>query len=134
VKAKSWLSQFGAVANTRKDQTPVERAELLESDGAIGTLHDDATRSAENQTDRGRGPDEDIITHFVALVHSAGVLYECDGRKGAPVAHGATTPAALLRDASCRVVRDAFMARDPDEIRFTILALAPNTDFPDDEE
>jgi ubiquitin carboxyl-terminal hydrolase L3 len=116
----SWLQTFKLSCES---QTPVRRAEILEADDTIATLHDAATASEQNATSRG-GLDDDIITHFIALVCVNGVLYELDGRKAGPIAHGTTSAATLLTDA-CRVIRD-FMTRDPDEIRFTILALAPN--------
>lgn len=115
----SWLESFQASTATG---TPVERAERLEGDATIRGLHDAATTSTENQTSRG-ALDDRLVTHFVALVCRNNVLYELDGRKEGPVPHGATTQATLLKDA-CKVVKE-FMARDPDEIRFTILALAP---------
>ena len=118
-RENSWLESFQASTTTG---TPVERAERLEADTAIRGLHDAATTSGANQTTRGQ-LDDKLITHFVALVCRDNVLYELDGRKEGPVAHGPTTQATLLKDA-CRVVQQ-FMARDPDEIRFTILALAP---------
>jgi ubiquitin carboxyl-terminal hydrolase L3 len=60
--------------------------------------------------------------HFVALVHQDNCIYELDGRKDFPINHGPTTPATFLHDAS--KVCQEFMNRDPDEIHFTIIALA----------
>lgn len=122
----SWLANFDkdtTLAGT--DGSPASatlRAERLEGDSRIASLHDQATSSDANQT--GRGSLEDSVeTHFIALVHRGGTLYELDGRKKGPVNHGPTTQAGLLRDA-CRVVRE-LMDRDPGELRFTLLALAP---------
>lgn len=53
-----------------------------------------------------------------------GHIYELDGRKPFPINHGVTSPATLLQDA-CTVIQTQFMARDPTEVRFTIVALAP---------
>jgi ubiquitin carboxyl-terminal hydrolase L3 len=116
----SWLQQFQHDCPAPLD--PVRKAEILEGDETIANLHDQATSSEQNQTSRG-SLEDDVITHFVALVCKHGALYELDGRKAGPVSHGPTSQATLLQDA-CRVVKE-FMARDPDEIRFTILALAP---------
>ena len=85
-------------------------------------MHDHATSDSSNQTNRGN-LDDDINTHFVALVHVNSKLYELDGRKSQPICHGNTNVHDLLKDA-CRVVKQ-FMDRDPNEMRFTILALAP---------
>ena len=91
-------------------------------DSSIRTLHDQATMDESNQTLRGN-LDDKLITHFIALVHVNGGLYELDGRKEGPVRHGDTTQENLLKD-SVAVV-EKFMKRDPSEMRFTILALAP---------
>ena len=123
IRSDSWLQTFASATNTAC--TPLRRAELLESDSVIATLHDAATSSHENQTSRGN-LDDDVITHFIAFVCGPdGVLYELDGRKGQPIPHGSTGFGTLLSDA-CRVIQEQFMARDPNELRFTILALAPN--------
>jgi ubiquitin carboxyl-terminal hydrolase L3 len=132
----SWLDNFDrstmmgdssdgnkSVAADGSSDPATARALLLESDGSIASLHDQATSSESNQTGRGN-IDDSVETHFVSLVHAGGALYELDGRKRGPVRHGPTSPATLLRDA-CRVVQE-FMERDPGELRFTILALAPN--------
>ena len=96
---------------------------LLEGDCTIKTLHNEAATDASNQTSPyshetiGHG-------HYIALVHVNGGLYELDGRKEGPVHHGNTSQETLLEDA-CKVVKK-FNYRDPDEIEFTVMALAPN--------
>lgn len=113
----SWLDQF---AGMTQSLTPLERAELLEQDNQIAQLHDQATSSEENVTNRG-SLDDDLITHFIALVQVNGKLYELDGRKEGPICHG---PCHNLLVDACAVVQK-FMQRDPSEVRFTIMALAP---------
>jgi ubiquitin carboxyl-terminal hydrolase L3 len=66
---------------------------------------------------------EDTWNHFVAFIEKDGCLYELDGRKEFPINHGATSSETLLED-SAKVVR-GYMDRDPEELRFTMLALAP---------
>ena len=145
IRPNSWLEEFWTSTRPTATTDPRLRAERLEQDPRIATLHDQATSSRDNQTSRGETVDDDIITHFIALVsgcHNVGtgsststtatspsVLYELDGRKGQPIRHGTTAGhnATLLPDA-CRIIREQFMARDPQELRFTILALAPHTD------
>ena len=105
--------------------SPVAKAEQLEGDSSIRTLHDQATMDESNQTSRGN-LDDKLITHFIALVHVNGGLYELDGRKEGPVRHGDTTQENLLKDATAVV--EKFMKRDPSEIRFTILAFAPKAE------
>jgi Ubiquitin carboxyl-terminal hydrolase, family 1 len=50
----------------------------------------------EGQT-RPPAPDEVVALHFVALVEREGRLWELDGRKSGPVAHGPTTRDTLLQ-------------------------------------
>lgn len=118
----SWLETFQA--DCHKSMPPIEKAERLEKDEKVAKLHDQATSSEDNQTSRGN-IDDDVDTHFIALVNCNNKLYEMDGRKDGPVLHGPTTQETLLKDA-CSVVKK-FMERDPGEMRFTILALAPKT-------
>jgi len=123
-KPGSWLRDFQSSCPITMD--PIQKAELLEGDSKIATLHDKATSSEQNSTDRGN-LDDSIITHFIAFVAGAdNVLYELDGRKSGPVPHGPTSHATLLPDA-CQIIQQ-FMARDPSEQRFTMLALAPKVE------
>ncbi len=62
-----------------------------------------------------------MIVGVVCVSHVDGHLYELDGRKQFPINHGVTSAATLLPD-TCRVIQQ-FMARDPEEVRFTIVAL-----------
>lgn len=66
--------------------------------------------------------DTPVNYHFVAFVHKDGSLYELDGRKPAPINHGSTSAETLLEDAA-RVCKE-YMSRDPEEMRFTVVALA----------
>ena len=61
----------------------------MEGDSTIKMLHDNAARDKSNQTLLGNFDDE-VITHFVALVHVNGGLYELNGRKEGPGRHGDT--------------------------------------------
>ena len=70
----------------------------------------------------------DTNQHFIALVRHQGLLWEIDGRKKFPVAHGPTTADSLLEDAT-EVVKQ-YMARDPNELRFTMVALSKGEPFP----
>jgi ubiquitin carboxyl-terminal hydrolase L3 len=143
IQPNSWLDQFEQATTTSPSSasvttataaatTPIQKAERLETDPTIAALHDEATHSSDNQTNRGN-LDDDVETHFIALVNVKNVLYELDGRKAGPVIHGPTTPMTLLQD-SCRIIRDEFMARDPTEMRFTITALAPKQQQMEDDD
>ena len=61
--------------------------------------------------------------HFVAFVHKDDFLdIELDGRKSAPINHGSTILKTLLDDVA-RVCKK-YMEHDPNEVRFTAVALA----------
>ncbi|XP_055589518.1 ubiquitin carboxyl-terminal hydrolase [Uranotaenia lowii] len=103
-----------------KDATPEERGKLLLNDAGISGAHE--TIATEGQT---AAPDinEKVYHHFIAFVHFGGKLYELDGRKNFPIEHGNTTPETLLKDAVA--VCKQYIARDPNEVRFTLMGLAP---------
>lgn len=96
-----------------------ERGErLINAQGIIDTHMESAQ---EGQTEA-PGEDMEVYHHFIAFVHKDGSLYELDGRKPSPISHGSTSPETLLEDAA-RICKD-YMARDPEEVRFTVVALA----------
>jgi ubiquitin carboxyl-terminal hydrolase L3 len=118
----SWLENYAN--DCPIPLSPAAKAERLEQDSNIEKMHDEATSSQANATDRGSS-EEEVLTHFIALVCVDNKLYELDGRKAGPIDHGPTTQATLLQDA-CNVVKK-FMAKDPTEMRFTMTALAPSS-------
>lgn len=99
--------------------SPEERAVKLETDAEIVRVHDEAAR--EGQT-AAPGLGEEVEHHYVALVEVGGVLWELDGRRQGPVAAGVCGEGELVERAAA-VCRE-YMARDPDTIAFTVLALA----------
>ena len=117
IPADSWLGTF--YESCPAQLSPITKAEILEGDTQIEQKHDEATSDGQNQTSRG----SDVETHFVAVVNVNGGLYELDGRKDRAIRHGDTSAETFLKDAA-KVVQ-GFMDRDPGELRFNILALAP---------
>lgn len=119
-----WLKEFLDKCPATLDA--YAKADILESDTLLQYLHEDAATDHElNCTDKG-DIDDDIDTHFIALARVDHGIYELDGRKEGPIRHGDTTVETFLTDA-CNVVQK-FMSRDPEEMRFTIVALAPRQD------
>lgn len=112
-------SFFEKFVSDNLKKNPDERAEALEKDDSIEEVHEAVAQEGQSEVV------EDTWQHFIAFVNKEGHLYELDGRKDGPINHGATSDATLLED-SVKVVRE-FMARDPGELRFTIVAIAANT-------
>jgi len=110
---------FSRLYARSKDLSPADRAAMLEQDQEISEAHEESAQ--EGQT-KAPSRDVNVDLHFVAFVHQDGGLYELDGRKEAPVFHGNTTASTLLEDTA--VVIQKFMARDPDNLNFTVVALA----------
>lgn len=121
IQPSSWLHKF--YHQTPKSMSPIDKATILESDDDIEKHHDESTSDTRlNQTSRG-DIDDKVETHFVSIVNVENEVYEFDGRKEGPVCHGTTSGETFLLD-GVKVVRK-FMERDPEEVRFTILALVP---------
>lgn len=103
-----------------KSLSPEERGKVLENDVGFTETHESV--ASEGQT---AAPDinEKVYHHFIAFVHFDGKLYELDGRKNFPVEHGESSPDTLLKDAIA--VCKQYIARDPNEVRFTLMGLVP---------
>ncbi|KAM8715293.1 hypothetical protein ACLKA7_002359 [Drosophila subpalustris] len=102
--------------------SPEERGQHLEKDKDF--TEDHQTLAQEGQTDASAY--ETVIHHFIALVNLENTLFELDGRKSYPISHGKTSDETFVHDAA-KVCKE-FMARDPDDVRFTVLALAATQD------
>merc|ERR1711915_423842 len=90
---------------------PEERAVFLEKDESIRVTHESSAQEGQTEAP---SADERVNLHFIAFVNVGGQLYELDGRKPFPIAHGNTKEETFLEDAVavCKI----FMARDPDEV------------------
>ncbi|KAF0026667.1 hypothetical protein F2P81_021404 [Scophthalmus maximus] len=103
--------------------TPKERAAFLEKDESIRVTHESSAQEGQTEAP---SLDDKVNLHFIAFVNVGGQLYELDGRKPFPIIHSKTSEDTFLEDAVevCKV----FMARDPQEVRFTIIALSKDSD------
>lgn len=102
-----------------KDLSPEERGKLLENDAGFTETHESVAAEGQTVSDI----NVKVYHHFIAFVHFDGKLYELDGRKNFPVVHGETTAENLLKDAVA--VCKQYIARDPNEVLFTMLGLVP---------
>ncbi|CAH0626920.1 unnamed protein product [Chrysodeixis includens] len=107
--------------NEAKDLDATAKGILLENSTAILDAYREIVRTGNEAA---ADPDEVVNNHFVTFVHKDGQLFELDGRKSLPINHGPTTPERLLEDAA-KVCRE-FIARDPDNIGFNVVALVPS--------
>jgi len=117
----SFLNRF---YERTKDMRPEDIAQVLEEDEEIEITHTVAAQEGETVNP---SIDERIDTHFICFSCVDGNLFELDGRKEFPINHGPSSEETLLEDA-CRVIQE-FMLRDPNEVRFTIVALAAPMDY-----
>ncbi|KAF9814941.1 hypothetical protein SFRURICE_008752 [Spodoptera frugiperda] len=106
--------------NEAKNLDSSAKGALLENSTAILNAYRDIVRTG---SEPGTEVEETVNNHFVTFIHKDGHLFELDGRKSFPINHGATTPERLLEDAA-KVCRE-FIAREPDNIGFNVVALVP---------
>lgn len=92
-----------------------KRADFLGQVAAFATAHEEVAQAGLTAV-----PDN-VLYHFIALVNFKGTLYELDGRKAFPIAHGPVKEGELAKE--CARVCKEFMARDPDNVNFNIMAL-----------
>ena len=123
IRTNSWLHSFYNYCPVAMG--PNATADVFEGDCTIKMLHNNAASNLEGNAASESLTDE-IIGHFIAMVHINRGLYELDGQKYGPVQHGDTTQETLLEDA-CKVV-EKFMKHDPNEWHFSIMALVPKKD------
>ncbi len=113
VAKDSFLAKF---IEATKNLSPEERGAYLKGNKDLEDAHKEAVQQGDTEVE------DSVMTHFIAFMEIDGQLYELDGTKDAPVSHGEVKPENLLSK-SCEVIKQ-FMERDPEEIRFTLMALA----------
>ncbi|KAI9227759.1 MAG: hypothetical protein DHS80DRAFT_23983 [Piptocephalis tieghemiana] len=98
-----------------------ERALQLEEDQDLASAFKLAAESGDTETPAADAP---LDLHFVALVRGKdGHLYELDGRKSTgAINHG---PCDDLLEGSAKLAK-LFMARDPENVQFNLIALTPS--------
>lgn len=117
-------SFFASFRERTLSLSPDQRAAMLQEDSTLDNAH--AEFAAQGQTEA-PAADSDVDLHFVAFVRHDGKLYELDGRRSEPLLHE-QCPADMLLENSCKIIKSQYMDADPNEQRFTILALTPVQD------
>jgi ubiquitin carboxyl-terminal hydrolase L3 len=112
-------SYISRMYSTTKDMSGIERGVWLENETEIEKAHT-ATESM-GQSAVPTGEDGEVDTHFICFSEVAGVVYEFDGRRSGPVNRGRVE--TDFGKTTLGIIRDEFIARNPDDIRFSILAL-----------
>ncbi|KAK0081653.1 hypothetical protein PV325_011815 [Microctonus aethiopoides] len=103
-----------------KDLTFEERGKLLvDTASDIIDAHEQLAQEGQTPAPQENAP---VYYHFVAFIEKDGMLYELDGRKPFPINNGPTTKDKLLENAA--KICSEYMARDPEELGFTMIALA----------
>ncbi|XP_037049589.1 ubiquitin carboxyl-terminal hydrolase-like [Bradysia coprophila] len=105
--------------NSARDLTAEERGKLLEVNTDF--MHTMNTHPLPASEESSETSSDGVDLHFVAFIEKDGELYELDGLKSFPIKHGPTTKENFLKDAA-KVCKE-FMARDPNELRFTVSAI-----------
>lgn len=101
-----------------KNLSPYEKADLLVNSPEINNTHQDCAQTGQTAAP---DPTSHVDCHFIALVQVNGVLYEMDGRKQGPVAHGPSSADTFVSDA-IKVCRK-YVDKNPQCLRFTAVAL-----------
>ena len=114
-------SNFGTFVAQTKENSPAERAELMEKSDELAAVHD--TFAGQGSTAPLQNADDKVDEHFVALVPLNGQLIELDGAKEGPVVHceSGITDENFLTEAAkvCRQYMDA----SEGSLKFAITAL-----------
>ena len=116
LEAGSWISKF--IVNPAASA----RAEYLESDTEIASLHESYERRGQSELTESS---EEVDTHFICFVQIEGKLYELAGRNSRPLLRGEGLDEGELLRRVVLFVQEEYVQKDPEEMRFCLLALAP---------
>ena len=113
----------------RATQDAHERADILVNSKELQTVHEATASQGQSQAPEDL---DNVILHFVCFVRSKnGELVELDGsggRKG-PINRGKKVASQQdLLPVAVDYVKDNYMALNPEEVNFNLIALAPSFD------
>ena len=118
VKENTYLAKFREETFGKK---PEEIGESFKKNKDVCQKHKESVNKGQTQVQ------SKVETHFIAFIEKDGHLYELDGNKKEPINHGECTPEGLPMMA-CLVIQQ-FMQRDPENNKFTLLALGKSPEF-----
>ncbi|EPQ32112.1 uncharacterized protein PFL1_00309 [Pseudozyma flocculosa PF-1] len=121
-------SPLRRLLNQARPLDPKQRAQLLASSKELESVH--SSTASAGQTAAPQATD-DIILHFVCFIRDKdGDLVELDGSRKGPLKRGikVDTQEDLLPRAAA-FVQQHYMARNPNEVNFNLIALGPASDF-----
>lgn len=118
---ESYVSRF---LGSTQSLTASERGVWLENDSEIEMAH--VAVESLGQT-VAPGAEAEVDTHFIAFVLAAvgKTVVELDGRRSGPIIRGVVDSGSDFGLTVLDVIKREFMDRNPEDIRFSILALAP---------
>ena len=108
-----------------RDKSVADRGWALANVVELQELSDETAAAGETE---GAGTDDAMDSHFICFVNIKGSLFELDGRtwdeegNAFPVFHGPTSAETFVSDAA-KVIREDFMAHDPENYGFNVTAL-----------
>jgi ubiquitin carboxyl-terminal hydrolase L3 len=120
VKEGAWLDRLLKAIEAGSGESD-DIGAMLEEDEELEVAHGEGAAAGQSNQ-----PSE-VNLHFICFVHHNGYLFELDGTKKWPVCHGDCTPATLLRSA-IDTVKSKFVALDPANPNFNLIALASSED------
>ncbi|GFP96792.1 ubiquitin carboxyl-terminal hydrolase isozyme l3 [Phtheirospermum japonicum] len=114
---RSYLDNF---FKATAEMDPSERATFLENDREMEVAHSVAATAGDTEAS------DNVNTHFICFTCVNGQLYELDGRRAAPISHGASSATTLLQDAA--KVIEKIIQKNPDSINFNVIAISKKTE------
>lgn len=127
IKSDSALDKL--FTKTRATENPDERAQILVNSKELQTVHETTASQGQSQAPEDL---DNVILHFVCFVRSKdGELVELDGsggRKG-PMRRGRRVEKQEdLLGVAVEFVKENYMALNPEEVNFNLIALGPSFD------
>ena len=119
IKTGSFLDRF--FHEVKKTTSSEEIGHIFTQSTQLQSMHAEVVQQGQTRVD------EKWDNHFICFIEKDGSLYELDGTLNFPINYGPCMKDELLFK-SCEVIKE-YMNRDPNEIKFTVLALAPPEEF-----